>query len=64
VPLYQQIIGDALGQLKVEATADDVIVVGYKLYWMGNARYRSCGTPHATIEATGNIRRWYEARLN
>jgi hypothetical protein len=64
VPLCQHRIGDALGELKVEASGDNVIIIGHKTYYLTEAWWRACGTPHAKIAATGNIRRWYGARLN
>jgi hypothetical protein len=56
-------IGDAMGQLHVEASGTDAVVIRANLYYLNDNHYRSCGIPHKRIEATGDIRGWFMQKL-
>jgi hypothetical protein len=63
VSKIQQRIGTAIGELKVEHQAPEVVVIRANCYHMDDDHYKSSGIPHANIEATGDIRGWFESKL-
>jgi hypothetical protein len=57
-------LDDEMGDLKLECSSDQAIVVRANLFYMNDDYYRSSGIPHKTIEATGDVRLWFLNRLN
>jgi hypothetical protein len=57
-------IGNEIGDLKVECSSDEAIVVRANCYYMSDSHYRSSGIPHKSIEQTGDVKLWFLNRLN
>jgi hypothetical protein len=57
------LIGTNLGQLHIETRSNDAIIINGTQYYLHDQHFRSAGIKHSTIEETGDVRGWYEARL-
>jgi hypothetical protein len=61
--LLRHRIGPRLGQLHVETSSCEAVIVKANKYYLSPEHYRAAGTPHATIEAGDNVRQWFIDRL-
>jgi hypothetical protein len=52
-----------MGDLHIEATSEEAMIVRPNLYYMNDEYYRSCGISHNDIEMNGNYRRWFMNQL-
>jgi hypothetical protein len=63
VELLRHRIGSKLGQLHLEMAGDEAIIVRPNCYYISDNHYRAAGVPHAKIEATGDIKKWFIKQL-
>jgi hypothetical protein len=57
-------IGDSMGQLHIEACGEEAIIIRPNLYYLSDSHYRSSGIPHSGLEATKDVRGWFEEQLH
>jgi hypothetical protein len=63
VKYFENSINNELGGFHVEATSEEAVIVGRGLYYLSDGHFRCAGTSHATVEKTGNIRKWFVDKL-
>jgi hypothetical protein len=64
VEKVRDLIGPALGALKLEQSGRDVVVLRGNAYYFSDEYYRYTGMTHAKINAQPSIRSFYLAQLN